>query len=204
MHRREFSKKIFALLAITGTSNFAFSAIGIQTYKEYISSTLISADGKKLVVITSGFHYVFNTTPTIVQALKGRFHEYLQARFSNFHVAASGKILGKVSLQLPATAPDDALEDAINAGFIRTPDGAIFNTPLEGERYKPGEIQTLEKHKLNQTYEIEVTSEQSAEKASITPLQVVGGVLAVAGIALFALVLIANCAMTGKLNNCHE
>lgn len=203
MNRREFSKHIVALLTIAGISDCVFSAIDTQTYKEEVSSVLISADGKKLVVMTNAFHYVFNTPSTIVKALKGKFHEYLQASFSNFHVAASGKIAGNVMLQLLA-APADASEDAINAGFVKTPDGVIFNTPIEGERYKPGAIPILEKYKLNRTYEIEVISEQSGDKASITPLQVIGGALAVAGVALFALVIIGNCAMTGKLKNCHE
>ncbi len=204
MNRREFSKQLLTLLAIAGISDFAFPAIEAQTYKEEISSVLISADSKKLVVMTNGFHYIFNTPSTIVQALKGKFHEYLQANFSNFHVAKSGKIAGKVALQLSATAPNDALEDAINAGFIKTPDGAIFNTAIEGVRYRPGAVPTLEKYKLNKTYEIEVTSEQPGDKARITPLQIVGGALAVAGVALFALVIIGNCAVTGKLSNCHE
>lgn len=204
MRRREFSRQMLALLVSMGIVGCTSSAIRRESYKESVSSVLISADGKSLVVMTQNFHYIFKTTPTLVQALKGSFHEFLVARFSDFRVVASGGITGNVSLGLLASAPDDAVEDAVKAGFSRTPKGALFVSRLEGMRYQPGEIQPLETYKLNQSYEIEVLSEQRVETVTMTPVHLIGGVLAVAGVALFALTTVTRCTATGNLKNCHE
>lgn len=205
MNRREFSKGIFALLSLASISACTIPVVRESIYIETVSSVLISADGTKLVVITNGYHYIFNIQPTFAQAIKGKFHKFLQATFSDFHVDPNGKITGHVTLVL-SMAPSEAMEEAINAGFIKTktPNSAILETTLDGERYSPGAIQIANKYQLNRTYRIQVTSEQPDDKVTITPITLVGGVLAIAGVTLFALVLITNCAVTGTLNNCHE
>jgi hypothetical protein len=205
MNRREFSKWMFALLSIASISACTFPVVRNSIYMETVSSVLISADGTKLVVITNRFHYIFNIQPTFAQAIKGNFHEFLQATFSDFHVDPNGKITGHVTLIL-SMAPSEAMEEAINAGFskTKTPNSAILETALNGERYSPGAIKISNKYRLNRTYNIQITSEQPDDKVTITPLTLVGGVLAVAGVTLFALTLITICAVTGNLNNCHE
>lgn len=203
MDRRKFTEGIVSVLVMVYTSGCNVPVVPEQTYREVVSSILISADGKKLVVVTSRFHYIFDTSPAMIKALQGKYHEFLSAKFSGFHVSRNGKINGSISLSLSG-APDNVVAGALAVGFSKTVNGTIFNTVLNGFRYNAGVIPSLKKYQLNRTYEIEVSSELVDEEARITPVTVLGGGLVVAGIALFAVAIIVNCAVTGNLKNCHE
>jgi hypothetical protein len=202
MNRRRFIEQSSWWLAMAGS---VAQGATTETYKEVISSVLITENGKKLVVTTSQYHYIFDAPPALVRTLKEKFHPYVTATFSDFHVSSSGKTVGTTTLAI-ANAPHEALEEAIAAGFVRSADGAAFTTSLNGQRYRAGGVKPTAQYKLNNSYEINVVSEQSESRTRITPIQVVGGVLVLAGVALFALMVFGSCAVHGTLGTsaCHE
>ena len=67
------------------------------TSTEVVSSVLISADEKELVVMTPQFHYIFDVPTPLVQSIKGQLHPFIQASFSQFHVDINGKTSGTIS-----------------------------------------------------------------------------------------------------------
>jgi hypothetical protein len=204
MKRREFMEKSAGLITLLAAWVDAL-ADDASAYTEHISSVLISQDETRLVVIGSVFHYVFVAQPTLVKTLKGSFHPYVSGRFYKFSVSSDGETIGEVTLVVSG-APSDALADAIAAGF-RPSNGVItFATTLRGQRYRAGVAQLPDEYRLNTTYHISVTTKQAASKASITPVRLVEGVLVIAGIALFALVIFGACAVHGTLgtSSCHE
>lgn len=204
MKRREFIEQSAGLTALLTVWVDAL-ADDASTYTEHISSVLVSQDETKLVVVTHNFHYIFAAQQTLVKTLKSSFHPHVSGRFSDFRVSSSGLTSGKVTLVVSG-APSDELADAIAAGFRASNDGATFTTTVIGQRYLAGAIQLPEKYSLNTTYDISVATMQAENKASITPLRVVGGVLVIAGVALFALVIFGACAVHGTLGSsgCHE
>ena len=102
--RRGFAQQLFCSLALVRVAHGAAR----ETYSEVVSSVLITKDGKKLVVMTDRFHYTFDASPALLRTLKGSFHQYVTARFSDFHVSPNGRIIGLTTLTV-AEAPDEAL-----------------------------------------------------------------------------------------------
>jgi len=202
--RRNFLNNAIAALFLAGTIGTVTASETTQTYREIVSSVFASVDGKKLIAVTDKYHYIFDIPAPISAALTGSFHDFLQATFSKFRVDPSGHIVGKIVLTLIPPS-DEVLNDALNAGFNKKNNLAEFETVLSGERYRVGSnLPSLNQYRLKKSYEIEVSSQQSYEDAHITPLTIVGGVLAVAGVAIFALGLIVICTLSGNLKNCHE
>lgn len=202
MNRRGFIQHGLGWLAVTdGVAHGATPDI----YKETISSVLITQDSKKLVVMSGKYHYIFNASPALVSTLKGNFHPYVTATFSDFQVSSSGHVVGTLRLAAP-NAPREALEEAVAAGFVRSADGAAFTTRLTGLRYRAAGVEPTAPYKLNHAYEINLVSGQPESRARITPIQVVGGVFVLAGVALFALMVFGSCAAHGTLgtSGCHE
>lgn len=184
VNRRSFAQHSLGWFAISGVSSCAtqYKVPVETTYKEVVSSVLMSADEKTLVVMTDHFHYIFDIPAPLVQALKGTFHPYVKATFSTFRVDARGKMSGAISL-LILSAPNDALETAISAGFTRISNGAVLTIPLHGERFTSVNILPTAQYRLNTTYEIDVVIEGYTYKP--TPIASVEG-----GLALWGLILI--------------
>jgi len=176
-----------------------------RSYSERITSVLISADEKKLVVFTSDYHYLFEAPPAIVRTLKGAFHPYVTATFGGFRVLADGSMQGSGALQL-WKAPADRVDEAVAAGFTRTGSGrAELLVNLQGHRYKAGSLKPLPRYELNKAYSIEVEAQKSTTHFDATPIKIVAGVpLVVGGVALFPLAVAAGCLANGNLSNCHE
>jgi hypothetical protein len=167
--------------AITTAASSA-TAKHTRTSKEMVSSVLITADEKQLVVMTSRYHYIFEMPPPVLATLKGSFHPYVSATFSELHVDMPGTASGTVSLAV-SSAPDEALASAVAAGFTKTPAGAVFTTALRGHRYTAGDVQPTAKYKLNRTYEIEVEDDlRNYSKPS--PIVTAAGYLTFYGILL--------------------
>lgn len=150
--------------------------------KETVSSVLISADGARLVVMTSHFHYIFEIPAPVLAALKGSFHSYVRAEFSVFHVDMYGNASGSVSL-LVSSAPDSVMADALTAGFTKTADGAVFATTLQGHRFAAGNVQPTPQYKLNKTYEIQV-EDDLVNYSKPSPIMMAAGYLTIYGILL--------------------
>ncbi len=187
MNRRTFVKYSLGCLTAANISSCGYHKVrmgGDSPSKEIVSSVLISADEKTLVVMTHQFHYIFAAPSALVQTLKGTFHPYVEATVSQFHVDINGKTSGTLSLFV-SNAPTEALGAAVTAGFTRTSRGAVFTTTLHGDRYSAGDVQATEQFRLNKTYEIEVTSEGYGWKPS--PIGTAAGELAMGGLILFSL-----------------
>lgn len=153
-----------------------------KTSKETVSSVLISTDGARLVVMTSHFHYIFEIPAPVLAALKGSFHPYVRAEFSVFRVDMYGNASGSVSLSV-SSAPDNALADALTAGFTKTADGAVFATTLQGHRFAAGNVQPTAQYKLNKTYEIQV-EDDLVNYSKPSPIMMAAGYLTIYGILL--------------------
>jgi hypothetical protein len=182
MDRRQYLQYSISWIAITAAASCATTEHTKTKSKEIVSSVLITADGTRLVVMTSHFHYIFEIPAPLLAALKGSFHPYVQATFSEFHVDIPGATSGTVSLSV-SSAPDEAVASAIAAGFTKTPGGAVFATTLHGYRYTAGDIKVTAQYKLNKTYEIQVEDDlQNYSKPS--PIVMAAGYLTIYGILL--------------------
>src|ERR1700704_4295043 len=140
MDRRHFLQYSMSWFAIFPAASRATD--NHKKVKETISSVLITTDEKRLVAMTSRYHYVFDIPPPLLAAIKGLFHPYVRAEFSEFHVDMVGTAKGTVSLTV-SSAPDDAVTSAIDAGFTKTPGGAMFVTTLNGHRYTANDAQPV-------------------------------------------------------------
>jgi hypothetical protein len=170
-------------LALTSVSSCTTTPTQTSSM-ERVSSVLISADEKKIVVMTRQYHYIFDVPSPLVQALKGTMHQYDQATFSQFHVYNNGKTRGAVSIVV-SNAPNEVLEAAVAAGFMRTSNGAVFSTALYGDRYGAGDVQPTKQYKLNQSYHIQVVSDGYSHIPS--PVKSAVGGFALGGLILFSL-----------------
>jgi hypothetical protein len=135
-----------------------------ESYRENISTVLISKDEKNLIVVTRQFHYIFDAPTTIVTSLKSSFHHLLSAGFSNFYVDASGKTTGLVELTL-RNAKEPEIQAALNAGFTRAASQwgpqAQVKVALQGIRYVAANVQAPQSYKLNEIYTVNITEQQS-------------------------------------------
>jgi hypothetical protein len=201
LHRRSFLGASFALLA----GGLASCVTTPKNYTEQVSSVLVSADGKKLVVVTPKFHYIFEGSPVLLQTLKADFHPLVRADVGTVHVSSNGKTSADITLRLEG-ASQGQVRSAMQAGYSLSANGTAYvaTVPLRGQRYLAGTTTLPTEYKLNRTYDINVLSDQDASKTPFTPLQVVAFVPVIAGVALFGLTVLVGCTVTGQLNNCHE
>ncbi len=183
MNRRHCLRYPFGLFAIMATApSWASENHSKGKLKEIVSSVLVTDDGTQLVVMTPRFHYIFNIPAPLLAALKGSFHPYIQATFSDFHVEITQGTSGTVSLSV-LSAPEEAITEAIAVGFTKTPSGAQFVTTLHGVRYSAGDVHATAQYKLNRTYEIQVEDDlQNYSKPS--PITMTAGYLTIGGILL--------------------
>lgn len=182
MDRRQYLRYAIGWFAIASTVSCTSERRARVKSKESISSVLVTADGSQLVVMTARFHYIFNIPPPLLAALKGSFHPYVQATFSDFHVEVTQGTSGTVTLSV-VSAPDEARAAAVAAGFTKTAAGPVFVTTLHGVRYVAGDVHATAQYKLNNTYEIEVDDDlQNYSKPS--PVTLAAGYLMIGGILL--------------------
>jgi hypothetical protein len=148
-----------------------------QRYVEVISSVLLSDDGKRLAAIGAGHHYIFDAPPVLVRALHSPIHSQLQATFSTFHVDKRGGVGGDWTLALARDAGQPARQEALAIGLVAAPDGRlVVSGQLEGKRYTGWTYRLgREQDRLNQSYEIEVTTDASradvAADEAATPIR---------------------------------
>jgi hypothetical protein len=183
MNRRGFAHHSLRCVALAIVSSCTTTPTQTSSM-ELVSSVLISADERTIVVMTRQFHYIFNVPFPLIQALKGTVHQYDEATFSMFHVYNNGKTRGAVSI-LVSNAPPEVLDAAVASGFTRTPNGAVFNTQLYGDRYSAGDVQPTTRYKLNKTYHIQVVSDGYSHIPS--PIKSAAGGFALGGLILFSL-----------------
>lgn len=159
----------------------ACSSTPSKGINETVSSVLVTQDGKKLVVMTPQYHYIFDLPPTILNALRGDFHPSVDAAFQHFRVDSKGRVTGDVTLLV--TDPHPAVvAAALAAGFARNGNVAYFATTLQGERFKAGNVQPTEQYRLNKSYVIPVSG---SGDAGATPIGAVAGTLVIGAIVLY-------------------
>jgi hypothetical protein len=177
-----------------------------HTYTETVSAFLITSDGKKLVVLGNGYHYIFNAPPNLIQALQASFHPLISASLSGFTVE-NNEVSGRYELSLDPKAGDEQKAAARKIGFEPDTDGSlVLRDTLTGTRYSAKDFNPAAiKNKFNKTYRVEV-SEWSATgggpgaKILLTPVTLAGdGVLILIGTAVLIPLLLTICiASKGK------
>lgn len=146
-----------------------------RSYRENVSSVLISADEKNVVVITDKYHYIFSAPDTLVRTLKSSLHKNVAAKINTFHVDENGSTFGRVDLTVDDKSTAQELNEAISYGFTKSGNGAYAILQLEGMRYDKNNISPqLESQKLRKPYLVIVTEPQTvgekAVKVLITPI----------------------------------
>lgn len=195
MIRRDFIFSVLATaVATTGLGGcVTFKLIEPEKYDEQVSSLLISQDGKRIIIMTKQYHYIFDAPSTVVASVKSDYRAAITASFSDFDVNADREISGRVSLYI-AKPNQETLQAAIKDGYTKTEYGLIFDSRLKGLRYPAGDVFPAQSYQLNKSYVISVTAEKSkAQKARnllISPVTIaVDGVILLFGIPVVLLML---------------
>lgn len=176
-------------------------------YHEKLSTILISEDLRQIVFMGAAYHYIFEAPAGIVESMSSGFHQNITATFDDFHVDSKGVVTGAVLLRLSAQASDAEKISAARLGYTRTTSGTAlycceYAQRISGIRYEANNVlPTLPSQKLNRTYDITITAEQStAEKAAktlLTPITAtVDGLLVIGAIPLL---LIASVGISGVI-----
>ena len=168
------------------------------SYTEEVTSVLISEDGKNLVFIGDGYHYIFDTPVGLLPSLRSSFRKSLFANFKEFRVDKNDHVIGNITISLDESASQEDKEEAIKIGYDKRPVSPALELSLQGERYRAGDV-TIDRseYKLNYTYKVTVLEERSSlEKAALTALTPVAvladGVLVIVGVPLAALIIVVG------------
>jgi hypothetical protein len=161
-----------------------------ETYKERVSSVLISQDGKTLAVIGKDHHYLFEAPPVIARTLTSDYQKFTSAEFGTFSVAVvwdgSEAIMGVYSLRIDSSATEQAKTSAKSLGFAEDAEGRLsIKGVLYGIRYGAGNVQIESRaHPLTREYFVEVSAPRPADrtfKVLLTPLAVLADGVIVMG-----------------------
>ncbi len=166
-----------------------------ETYKESVSSVLVSQDGRNLVIVGKEHHYLFDAPPVIVRTLSSDYQKFVTARFGTFSVDSSQSIVGTYSLQIAPEATGEATASARRAGFVEDAQGRLsIDGILSGIRYSAGNVRIpASAHPLMREYQVDVSAPVSskddmARKVLLTPLAVLAdGVIVLGMVAMIAL-----------------
>jgi hypothetical protein len=159
---------------------------------EEVSSVLLSADGKQLVVLTKERHFVFRPPARLVAALRSSFHDVLVAEISVVDIQPNADVSVRVSLSM-TTGGDEARRDALALGFEPKwgdPTTLELKLPLlEGVVYKANDVRVSKAVNLplNQTYRVTVaeTGRGLGYRDLPSPVRATAeGVLAIAAVPL--------------------
>ncbi len=192
-----------------GVTRYLFKDVShSHSYKEEVSSVLISEDRKKIVFIGKNYHYIFDAPPIVVKTLTANFHKNVSALLGNFYVDKAGIVKGELTLSLSINAPEQDKLSALEMGYTKRiiPNAGYcceYEVNLTGDCYDSNGIQpTLISQKLNKTYVVNVyvITEQSfsekVAKASLTPITVaIDGVLLIGALPLMIplMIMFSNC-----------
>lgn len=164
-----------------------------SSYSEEVTSVMVSEDGKKLVFIGNGYHYVFDAPIELSLSLNSSFRKSLFAKFKNLRVDKRNNIKGNLTVILDESASQKNKDEAIAFGYANRSGRPDLELSLQGKRYKSGGVATDSVgYKLNYTYRVNVLEERSSlEKTALTaatPISVLAdGVLVIGGVPLVIL-----------------
>lgn len=186
-----------ALLTGCATPQLWDSKPRFDTYRERISSVLVSQDGKTLVILGSDYHYIFEAPPAIVRTLTRDYQRYVEAGFGTFSVDESQRITGPYALHIRDDAPDSAKSSAKRAGFSEDALGTLRSDGvLTGTRYSAGNVRPeATARALNKEYYVNVRAPRPLNadlprKLLLTPVAVLAdGVIVIGTVALMVVAL---------------
>ncbi|MBN3746072.1 5-formyltetrahydrofolate cyclo-ligase [Burkholderia sp. Se-20373] len=167
-------------------------------YRETLSAFLISADGKKLVVIGKQYHYIFDVPPALAVNLTAPYRSKLYTDFDDFETHGD-KISGRYVLRLAredAPAGSELRERALADGFK---DGRFELTErgtITGKRYQPNDVTPSSiPQAFNHAYNVTVIERPSmlgkGAKIALSPITIAAdGALGLLGVALAPIALV--------------
>ncbi|MCA8116684.1 5-formyltetrahydrofolate cyclo-ligase [Burkholderia cepacia] len=185
---------------LAGCSNFGpvtKAWMSDSKYDETLSTFLITADGKQLVVLGKKYHYIFEMPSSLATVLNAPYRPKIHTAFSDFE-AHGDAITGQYTMRLDyADAPtgSDVRERALADGFKK--DGAYLESEgrISGKRYLPNDVTSLSvPQAFNRPYEVTVTDKLTAvgrsAKLALSPIAMAAdGALGLLGLALFPIAL---------------
>lgn len=163
-----------------------------------ITSFLMTADHKKLIVLGEHYHYIFDMPPGLDTTLDAPFRVYVEASFSGFEASGSD-IKGAYTRRLMKgdyipgrviNVTDAMVQAAVNAGFVLENRSYVLKGEVSGHRYDASTFKSTEKlQHFNKDYYVFVHEQKTASVAGtiaripLTPLAIAAdGALFVASI----------------------
>ncbi|MDR0243065.1 MAG: 5-formyltetrahydrofolate cyclo-ligase [Burkholderia sp.] len=161
-------------------------------YRETLSAFLISADGKKLVVIGKQYHYIFDVPPALAVNLTAPYRPKLYTDFYDFETHGDS-ISGHYVLRLSRedAPPGSALrERALADGFKDKRFELTESGTISGKRYQPNDVTPSSiPQAFNHEYDVKVIERPSVlgkgAKLALSPITFAAdGALMLLGVAL--------------------
>lgn len=176
-----------------------------NAYFETVSFFLVSQDGNKIAVLGEKYHYIFNTSASLVRTLQSPIRPVLAAIMEPFEVNKDEAVSGNYSIYLTheATEDDEAQARAMGFRSSKFPRPHISGR-LEGRRYSAANfpLDAIRKQKFNKPYRVKVYVERSAvdsAKTLLTPITVTADGVIILGVqALMVVVLPIAMSVGGK------
>ncbi|ONT14175.1 hypothetical protein A8E38_09765 [Burkholderia cenocepacia] len=169
-----------------------------DAYSEHVSAFMMTEDGKKLVVLGTRYHYIFDLPAQLRPVLLSGYRKSVRTTFEGFH-ASGGSVTGHCRIVLPKDASDDDRRAASADGFASEPAGLVLEGDIDGKRYSTEGF--VEKDKaaaqpFNRPYSVYIKESPSVVGMGLrilaTPITVAAdGVLVLGGIVLVPFAAIA-------------
>jgi len=167
-------------------SDFLGTNRDFSTYKESVSSFLITEDGKKLVVISKDYHYIFDLDNKLKNILLSKNKKQLTPDFDYINVSVDNSI----SVQYKLYSNDNNIKWLKKSGFYPSDNkkwSYMLSAKIKGIRYKAKENLPA-KYQFNKAYSMTIfvddSSSVKAQKAILTPVAITADMtVVVAGIA---------------------
>ncbi|HGO6078873.1 5-formyltetrahydrofolate cyclo-ligase [Burkholderia cenocepacia] len=168
-------------------------------YRETLSAFLISADGKKLVVIGKQYHYIFDVPPALAVNLTAPYRPKLYTDFDDFETHGD-TISGRYVLRLAredAPPGSELRERALADGFKDQRHQLTDSGTISGKRYQPNDVTPSSlPQAFNHEYDVKVIERPSVlgkgAKLALSPITMAAdGALGLLGLALFPIALTA-------------
>ena len=169
-----------------------------ESYYENLSKIYLSGDDKKLIVISTKYHYIFDIPKALVATFKTSLHQFVTGTLGEMIVDGNNKTSINVGLVLKKEAPETEQKIALDSGFIRAGSDKktiFFNQDLHGVRYSSGGVKPpADSVALNKNYTVHVSAKlskgQKAGKLLLTPLTITADGAVMLGAILAAAVII--------------